>query len=460
NARVDREALAQRAAQGSLEKVAVSKATTTSGTAPVSDAMSGTTLAEAPKMVPSESGLQAGQSGNPFEGMGGMTSGLRAQSLRFAERALGFGDEVMLSDQELGKLSVLGSHSVSDRFSGHRKLSQGLTKLQEGTMLLMADAVDGDGEGDRSLAQLRSQVAGVVHDDVLSPNLERAMGNAMFAQKSAFPAGMDVNAFVQAVLREAYMLDGEMLMDQARKLDALNRWKESALKKKRRAEELRLKIKHAAPEPDPEDLEELAALLGFELDDSPAPLEPENLKDEPPESAAPEDADGDGAPAESAAPTPAEATVSSGEPELRRPPEEIQAEIEASKNQRPVVTGADSAWTHAKLTADSLSGQSGSEGDGPSPQELLEDLEIDFNDGEEPYVLKFNQMSAEEMDEVFANRLGKLDDAIETRGFDMSELQLDIQNLQQKRQQMLTMMSNLSKMMHDLAMSIIRNIGG
>lgn len=53
----------------------------------------------------------------------------------------------------------------------------------------------------------------------------------------------------------------------------------------------------------------------------------------------------------------------------------------------------------------------------------------------------------------------KLDNALSTVGDDGQAAQLDLQNLSQKQAQLLNMLSNLSKAMHDTAMSIIRKIG-
>ncbi len=53
-----------------------------------------------------------------------------------------------------------------------------------------------------------------------------------------------------------------------------------------------------------------------------------------------------------------------------------------------------------------------------------------------------------------------LESQLRTTGYDANLAELDLQSQVQKQQQMLQMLSNISKLMHDTAMSIIRKIGG
>ena len=50
--------------------------------------------------------------------------------------------------------------------------------------------------------------------------------------------------------------------------------------------------------------------------------------------------------------------------------------------------------------------------------------------------------------------------AVNTIGDDAQLANIDLQNMLQKQQQTLQMMSNISKMLHDTAVAIIRKIGG
>ena len=53
----------------------------------------------------------------------------------------------------------------------------------------------------------------------------------------------------------------------------------------------------------------------------------------------------------------------------------------------------------------------------------------------------------------------KLEDLLNSVGEDAQMANLDLQNALQKQQQLLQMMSNMSKTMHETSMSIIRKIG-
>ena len=52
------------------------------------------------------------------------------------------------------------------------------------------------------------------------------------------------------------------------------------------------------------------------------------------------------------------------------------------------------------------------------------------------------------------------EDELNTIGDDAQLANIDLQNMMQKQQQTLQQMSNISKMLHDTAMAVIRKIGG
>ena len=56
--------------------------------------------------------------------------------------------------------------------------------------------------------------------------------------------------------------------------------------------------------------------------------------------------------------------------------------------------------------------------------------------------------------------LRALDQTMQRTAEDTQLANVDLQNILQKQQQTLQMMSNISKMLHDTAMSVIRKIGG
>ena len=60
--------------------------------------------------------------------------------------------------------------------------------------------------------------------------------------------------------------------------------------------------------------------------------------------------------------------------------------------------------------------------------------------------------------ECYIERLELLE--LATVGDDSQLANVDLQNMLQKQQQALQMMSNISKMSHDTAMAVIRNIKG
>ena len=62
--------------------------------------------------------------------------------------------------------------------------------------------------------------------------------------------------------------------------------------------------------------------------------------------------------------------------------------------------------------------------------------------------------------DVLADEIKKWEEKLNSIGDDAQLANLDLQNILQKQQQTLQMMSNISKMLHDNAMSVIRKIGG
>jgi hypothetical protein len=62
--------------------------------------------------------------------------------------------------------------------------------------------------------------------------------------------------------------------------------------------------------------------------------------------------------------------------------------------------------------------------------------------------------------EQLEQEIGAWEEKLNSLGDDAQLANVDLQNLLQKQQQTLQMMSNISKMLHDTAMSVIRKIGG
>ena len=57
-------------------------------------------------------------------------------------------------------------------------------------------------------------------------------------------------------------------------------------------------------------------------------------------------------------------------------------------------------------------------------------------------------------------RIAKWEDKLNTIGDDAQLANVDLQNMLQKQQRTLQMMSNISKSLHDTAMAVIRKMGG
>jgi hypothetical protein len=58
------------------------------------------------------------------------------------------------------------------------------------------------------------------------------------------------------------------------------------------------------------------------------------------------------------------------------------------------------------------------------------------------------------------NEIARWEERLATVGDDSQLANVDMQNMLQKQQQTMQMMSNISKMLHDTAMSVIRKLGG
>jgi hypothetical protein len=56
--------------------------------------------------------------------------------------------------------------------------------------------------------------------------------------------------------------------------------------------------------------------------------------------------------------------------------------------------------------------------------------------------------------------IAKWEETLATVGEDSQLASVDLQNMLQKQQQMMQMMSTISKMMHDTAMAVVRKVGG
>ncbi|MBC7794798.1 MAG: hypothetical protein H7Z43_13925, partial [Clostridia bacterium] len=65
-----------------------------------------------------------------------------------------------------------------------------------------------------------------------------------------------------------------------------------------------------------------------------------------------------------------------------------------------------------------------------------------------------------ELSDKVQSVLDNLKDQFDAQGQDVHLMQIDLQNAMQKSQELMTMITNMSKMVHETMMSIIRNAGG
>lgn len=320
-----------------------------------------------PQVAIMSSGLHDGAttSLNPFQAMmAGLPPELAIAVLRLSEASIGLEIDLTPGETQLGKLAgfeklVFSAPQVS---AGQQAgFLQSSAKVREGFMVNLNDALPPDGQGGVSLAQLRSEIAGLLAAEAGSERAPTVVSKAMLARKSSFPNGMDVHSFVQAVLRESYLFHSDQLREKGERLKATNLRRRGLREEKRRAQGLRSQIM-SGDGLSKDDYEELSTLLGIDI---------------------------------------------------------IRSEEDSGKTEKL-----------AKF-----------EGGKDAP---VLDL------GAEPSVIE----------EVLNQQIAKFDDAIATEGEDAELMRMELQDLLQKQQQALSMMTNMSKMMHDLAMSIIRNIGG
>ncbi len=151
----------------------------------------------------------------------------------------------------LAKVESAALGLVAGKEGLRSKLLGASARLREGGMLLIADAR-------ATYTGPRTKVdAGLV--DLLAENLLHNLGTteleeasagklatnikaAMAAQQGRFPLGMDINAFVQAVLRESYMLQNEELRDFADRVKHFNELKKAARARLTTARQLRVSM--------------------------------------------------------------------------------------------------------------------------------------------------------------------------------------------------------------------------
>ncbi|MBI5511676.1 MAG: hypothetical protein HY903_23210 [Deltaproteobacteria bacterium] len=174
-----------------------------------------------------------------------------------APRVLGDGvgvDRDLAPDAKvLGRLNELESAAakLGDAKSGLKEaLLAAAAKIRGGLMLTLADGV-GAHVGDKTQVP-RPLVASAAEGMMAAKDeakMLQAMQGALYAQKAHFPLGMDINAFVQAVLRESYLLQNEILKDYADKVKFYNDMKRKIRDKLKVARDLQIALKDGGDVP-------------------------------------------------------------------------------------------------------------------------------------------------------------------------------------------------------------------
>ncbi len=205
-----------------------------------------------------EAGVIATTTGpNPF-------TTLRAAAGQDATPRFFLADAVAM-EQELGpetrRLVLLGALEIAAQARGDAKARDAVAKARVGTQLVMADddAIAAETLGQAHGAAKTVGQKLVEHISELKSDKQAKVlltGQAKSASAS-FPPNMDANAFVQAVLRESYMLQNDIVKDIAMELDAVNKQRKAYRDKIARLRELKAKLKDGLTD---EELAELAEL--------------------------------------------------------------------------------------------------------------------------------------------------------------------------------------------------------
>jgi hypothetical protein len=110
-------------------------------------------------------------------------------------------------------------------------------------------------------------------------------------------------------------------------------------------------------------------------------------------------------------------------------------------------------------------GKISSPGQIKSPQTFFSEVSANTNQKSElaEKILNPNlklQKGIQELGTVFQDEIKKWEEKLNSVGDDAQLSNVDLQNILQKQQQTLQMMSNISKMLYDTASSVIRKMGG
>lgn len=109
--------------------------------------------------------------------------------------------------------------------------------------------------------------------------------------------------------------------------------------------------------------------------------------------------------------------------------------------------------------SDDLKGTYNNSASGTGPLKFATEPKIDENGGLSPYDPTSRTDPPMKTKEDLENYIRNLEEQLNAVGDDAQLANVDLQNMLQKQQQTLQLLSNISKMLHDTAMAIIRKIG-
>ncbi len=232
--------VARQATRDQVAKQATKQATTKSTKAPVKTATDGVEKGQAARpaapQVTVQEAMPSGRSApvaNPFAALlGGTVPQLPPRTLA---AAVPLSTDVSPDGEVLDKLCDLESAALkmaSNKQGASTRLLAGTAKVRQGAMLTLSDGLAKHTAKETAVPKALVSNLGVTLATAKSElrGLEAAR-SAMTSLRTPLPMHMDVNAFVQAVLRESYLLQNEILKDYADKVRFYN-----DLKKKIRAE--------------------------------------------------------------------------------------------------------------------------------------------------------------------------------------------------------------------------------
>ena len=329
--------------------------------------------------------------------------------------------DLSFSPEQLSRLGTLSLTSSQNKMPS-------ISKTAMAVMMNLDDSVaswcDKTGGVDRQIVSHMAESVSATQDDLEldatssalsvepSSDAEKAVKNVVKQNSLQFRPGMDINAFVQAVLRESYLLQIETVLDFSLRVEGFNTIRKSILAKLKEARAFKAEHKEGD-------------ILEEEYDFA-------YWNGESWESVVDEESDqNDGSELELSETSAALSTNAS------RTPQSANSMIpDASLSDNPERLDSTAGASHADL---------------PTPTPSIDDiLNPDASE------TSGNIYSEEEMDAY----IKQLETDLQTVGSDAQEAALDLQNATQRQQQIMQMMSNLSKSIHDTIMSVIRNIGG